>query len=252
VDLSGRVCVITGAAQGIGRSTATVLAGYGATIAALDTNTELLDQFQQELGDRHLALTCDVSDNASVTEAMSCVARSLGDVDVLVNSAGVASYADAVELTEHAWDHVFAVDLKGAWLCARAVLPSMRSRREGAIVNVASVHARATLAGAFPYAAAKSGVIGLTRSLALDEGRHNIRVNAVSPGYTRTQIVADYFDQQSDADSARAAVDAVHALGRIAEPNEVAEAIAFLASSNASAITGTELVVDCGHTARFA
>jgi NAD(P)-dependent dehydrogenase (short-subunit alcohol dehydrogenase family) len=147
---------------------------------------------------------------------------------------------------------VFAVDLKGAWLCARRVLPSMLEARGGAIVNIASIHATLTIAGMFPYAAAKSGLIGLTRSLALDYAPHGIRVNAVSPGWTRTHLVEEWFRLQPDPAEAEAGVMRAHPMRRIATPAEVANLVAFVASDEASAITGASLAVDCGLGVQFA
>ena len=154
-------------------------------------------------------------------------------------------------MTEREWEDVFAVDLKGAWLCARGALPAMIATRRGAIVNIASVHAKLTIQGMFPYAAAKSGLVGLTRSLALEVARYGVRVNAVSPGFTRTHLVDEYFANSGDPDIERKVLN-VHPLGRIGEPNEIAEVVCFLASDAASFVTGADWAVDGGLTARFA
>jgi NAD(P)-dependent dehydrogenase (short-subunit alcohol dehydrogenase family) len=145
---------------------------------------------------------------------------------------------------------VFAVDLKSAWLCARAVLPAMIAARHGAIVNIASVHADHTFPGYFPYAAAKSGLVGLTRSLALEVGPHQVRVNALSPGWTETALVADYLARQPP--ETRQKVLDVHPMGRIASPREVANCAVFLLSDEASFVTGVNWRVDGGLGARFA
>jgi NAD(P)-dependent dehydrogenase (short-subunit alcohol dehydrogenase family) len=192
--------------------------------------------------------TVDVTDERAIRAA----AAELSDVVGLVNCAGVASYADAVEMEEEAWDRFFAVDLKSVWLVSKHIVPLMRQSGRGAIVNVSSIHARFTLPGMFPYAAAKSGVIGLTRSLALDLAPEGIRVNAVSPGWTRTRLVDEWFRQQSDPDAALAEVLAVHPMGRIAEPAEIADVIVYLISERSSAITGAEISADVGLGARFA
>ncbi len=153
-------------------------------------------------------------------------------------------------MTEAEWDDVFGVDLKSAWLVARAVLPAMIAARRGAIVNIASIHADMTYPGFFPYAAAKSGLIGLTRSLALELGPHGIRVNALSPGYTETFLVQEFFAQNPP--ELRQQVLDVHPLGRMAQPGEIANCAAFLLSDEASFVTGANWRADGGLSARFA
>ena len=171
---------------------------------------------------------------------------------MLVNNAGVNANFDSTEMTSDQWDDFFAVDLKAAWVTAKHVVPGMRAAGRGTIVNVASIHGVASLPGFFPYAAAKSGLIGLTRSMALDYGADGIRVNVVCPGFTRTRLVQDSIDRHADRAAAEAAMIRGVALGRIAEPGEVAAVIAFLASDDASYISGASLLVDGGLTARRA
>jgi NAD(P)-dependent dehydrogenase (short-subunit alcohol dehydrogenase family) len=181
----------------------------------------------------------------------TCVAR-LGPPDVLVNNAGVNANFDAATMTGAEWDAFFGVDLKAAWLCAKHVLPHMLVGGGGAIVNVSSIHAAVTLEGFFPYAAAKAGLTGLTRSLALDYGSSRIRVNCVCPGFTDTRLVRESMNRSADPGVAERAMVAGVALGRIASPAEIASTIAFLASPDASYVTGATLYVDGGLTARRA
>jgi len=155
-------------------------------------------------------------------------------------------------MSESDWDRVFAVDLKGAWLCAKHALPPMIRARRGSIVNIASIHAHLTIAGMFPYAAAKSGLVGLTRSLALEYGPVGIRVNAVLPGYTRTRLVEEWMSKQPDPAETERRTLANHPLRRIATPAEIANLVAFVASDEASAITGASLAADCGLSVMFA
>jgi NAD(P)-dependent dehydrogenase (short-subunit alcohol dehydrogenase family) len=175
----------------------------------------------------------------------------LGGLHGLVNNAGINAYFDAVAMTEEDWDSVFAVDLKAAWMLAKAALPGLIERR-GAIVNISSIQARLTLRGFFPYAAAKAGLEGLTRSLALEYASVGVRVNAVAPGYTETQLVQEWLGLQDDPAATLQAVLANIPLGRMATPREIGDVVAFLLSDQASAITGATLAVDCGTGARFA
>lgn len=250
--LTGKVCVVTGSAQGIGESILRIVAGQGAIAVGLDRDIERGERAVAEIGDRAGFRYADVTDGKSVDVAIAAVLAEHGAVHGLVNNAGVAAYFDAATMTEQQWDDVFAVDLKGVWRCSRAVLPAMRAQSGGSIVNISSIHARMTQPGSFPYAAAKAGVIGLTRSLALDEGPHGIRVNAVCPGYTRTRLVDEFFDAQPDPSAARSDVLAVHPLGRIVEPDDVAQVVAFLLSDAANGMTGSDVAVDAGLSARFA
>jgi NAD(P)-dependent dehydrogenase (short-subunit alcohol dehydrogenase family) len=241
--LANKIAVVTGGSRGIGRAICDKFAAEGATVIGLDLSAP------QDALIPHIPT--DVTSEAGVRAAIDSVTRSHGRIDILINNAGVNAYFDAVTMSEAEWEQVFAVDLKGAWLCAKHVLPGMKDRRSGSIVNIASIHASLTIAGMFPYAAAKSGLIGLTRSLALDYAGLGIRVNAVSPGWTRTHLVEEWFQLQPDPAAAEASIVNVHPMRRIATPAEVANLVAFVASDEASAITGASLAVDCGLGIQF-
>jgi NAD(P)-dependent dehydrogenase (short-subunit alcohol dehydrogenase family) len=266
--LDGKVTVVTGGSRGIGRAIVELAVREGARVWFLD----VVEPAAEVSGARYVR--ADITDETAVAAAMDRVVAEAASgapnpparaasgapnpgpagtapVDVLVNNAGSNSYGDAAAMTGAEWDEVFAVDLKGAWLCAKFVLPGMIAAGRGSIVNIASLHARLTTAGMFPYAAAKSGLVGLTRSLALDVGRHGIRVNAVSPGYTRTAILDDYFARSEDP-TLEEQILGVHPMRRVARPEEIAEVVCFLASDAASFVTGADWAVDGGLGARFA
>jgi NAD(P)-dependent dehydrogenase (short-subunit alcohol dehydrogenase family) len=250
--LDGKSVLVTGAARGIGAAIAEAVVDEGGSVALLDIDPAGADTAAR-LADRGAAhfFPCDVRALAEVERAVAGAQAALGSLDGLVNNAGVNAYFDAVAMTEKDWDAVFAVDLKSAWMLAKATLPTLIERR-GAIVNISSIQARLTLRGFFPYAAAKAGLEGLTRSLALDYASAGVRVNAVAPGYTQTHLVQEWLGLQDDPESTLASVLESIPLGRMAEPREIGTVVAFLLSDRASAITGATIAVDCGTGARFA
>jgi NAD(P)-dependent dehydrogenase (short-subunit alcohol dehydrogenase family) len=247
--LEQKVVLVTGGAHGIGQAIVRKCALEGAHVVFFDVDAAGSEATSSALTDEGLTtgyLAVDIANEDQVRVGVERVLARYGTIDGLVNNAGVNTYFDAVEMTEAQWDAVFGVDLKGAWLCAKHVLPTMRGHRSGSIVNISSIHATLTMAGMFPYAAAKMGLIGLTRSLALDCGPFGIRVNSVSPGWTRTRLIDEWFDLQSDPAAAEATIVNAHPLGRLATPDEVANLVAFVVSDEASAITGAALNIDCG------
>jgi len=253
--LEGKVAVVTGGAQGIGRAIVEKCQAEGARVVFLDIDEPRGTETQQALAGRGQDvrfLRCDITAEAQVQAAMATTLDWHGRLDILVNNAGVNTYFDATTMTEAEWERVFAVDLKGAWLCAKHAIPAMRQAGGGSIVNIASLHAFMTTYGMFPYAAAKSGLVGLTRSLALDFGPEGIRVNAICPGWTRTQLVDEWLQRQPEGAAAEQGVLDVHPLRRMATPSEIANFVSFVASDEASFITGAALVIDGGLSARFA
>jgi NAD(P)-dependent dehydrogenase (short-subunit alcohol dehydrogenase family) len=253
--LAGRIALVTGGARGIGRAIVEKFAGEGAIVNFVDVDADVGRQTACDLAAAGMSVAfsrADITAEADVQRTIDEVLARHGTIDILVNNAGVNAYFDATEMTEAEWDRVFAVDLKGAWLCAKYALRPMKQARRGSIVNIASIHATLTIAGMFPYAAAKAGILGLTRSLALEYAPMGIRVNAVLPGYTRTRLIDEWLATQADPVEAERRAVAIQPLRRMATPAEIANVVAFVASDEASAITGASLAADCGLGIMFA
>lgn len=244
---------MTGAGQGIGEAIATRFSHRGDRVAVLDIDLPAAQNVARRLqseGGLAVPVHVDVTSDNQVGAAIAAVLAELGPVEVLVNNAGRNTYLDPVTMSEGDWDDAFAVDLKAAWLMTRACLPSMLTAGAGAVVNISSIHARLTVPGMFPYAAAKSGLEGLTRSLALEYAKHGVRVNAVAPGWTHTRLVNEWLARTDDPNAFEGVLRA-HPLGRIVDPDDVAAAVEFLAGDGARSITGVSLPVDAGLSVTF-
>jgi NAD(P)-dependent dehydrogenase (short-subunit alcohol dehydrogenase family) len=251
-SLDGEIAIVTGGARGIGQAVVEVFVAHGASVVFCDLDSDLGVSVEQQLGDRAKFVRADVGVESDIAAMAETCTTTFGPASILINNAGINANFDATTMTSDEWDRFMGVDLKSAWLGAKYVLPHMREAGRGAIVNVASMHALATLDGFFPYAAAKSGLVGMTRSLALDWGPHGIRVNAVAPGYVRTRLVQDSIDRNPDPAAAEQSMVQGIALRRIGQPMEIANVIRFLASDDASYVTGTTIHIDGGVTARRA
>lgn len=240
-----RVAIVTGAGSGIGRVIAIQFAAEGAKVAVVDSLADRANSVEaeiQESGGIALAHHADVSSGSEVQSMAAAVADQLGPVDVLINNAAIAEGDDLVRMEEPVWEREVDVVLKSVFLCSKAVLPSMIRRRGGVIVNIASVNGIAAL-GQEAYSAAKAGVINLTQSVAVRYGRHRVRCNAIAPGTIRTPS----WQKRVDRDPlVFQRLVKWYPLGRVGEPADVANAVMFLASEEASWITGTVLCVDGG------
>jgi NAD(P)-dependent dehydrogenase (short-subunit alcohol dehydrogenase family) len=246
-QFENKVVAVTGAAGGIGQELCRHFAREGAAIAALD-RSEALTAFAAALrgeGARVESAVVDIVDAAAVASAVAGLAAALGAIDILVNNAGVSRHPSLERTTPEGFREDIDANLNGAYNCAHAVLPGMKARRAGAIVNIGSVNGLAALGDA-AYSAGKAGLISLTRALALEFGRYNIRANIVCPGTVRTPLWDDRARRNPEVLSQ---LQRWYPLGRIVEPIEVARVVAFLASDAASAVTGAVLTVDCGLSA---
>ena len=240
-----RVVVITGAGSGIGRVMAKRFAAEGAAVAVIDWKGETAEEVAAEIGKdggRAHAVSADVSSGADVDAMTSEVTSKLGPVDVLVNNAAIADGDDVLKIDEPTWERDVSVVLKSVFLCSKAVLPSMIERRGGAIVNITSVNGLSAL-GNEAYSAAKAGVINLTQGIAVRYGHHGIRCNAIAPGTIRTPIWQERIDRDPVVFQR---LVKWYPLGRVGEPEDIANAAMFLASDEAGWITGTVLTVDGG------
>ena len=248
--LAGRVAIVTGGASGIGRATVLRLCGEGARIVVVDINDEAGAAVVAEARDR-LAIAvyehCDVGEPAEVAALVERTVGRFGRLDILHNNAVQTGGGYLVELEPEVWQASLRVTLNGVFYGMRYAIPQMlRQETGGAIINTASVDGLFADNQAGPYTAAKAGVVNLTRTAALEYGRHRIRVNSVCPGAVRTPLLQQVADVRGPGFLERLA-DA-HALGRLIEPEEIASVVAFLASDDASAITGAAIVVDAGLT----
>jgi NAD(P)-dependent dehydrogenase (short-subunit alcohol dehydrogenase family) len=244
-DFTDSVVVITGAAGGIGRALCRRFAADGAIVVAVDRDAAPLAAWVAELGARHRAVVADVTDAEATQQALSSAVAALGKVDVLVNNAGAAFAGSLAELDRATWRREIAINLDGAYHCVEAVRARMVKQGGGAIVNIGSVNGLLAL-GHPAYSAAKAGLISYTKALAIELGRHGIRANVVCPGTVRTPA----WDGRAQANpEIFAQLRKWYPLDRIATPEDVAEAAAFLASARAAAITGIVMPVDCGLTA---
>jgi 3-oxoacyl-[acyl-carrier protein] reductase len=252
--LEGRVAIVTGASSGFGRATAIRLASEGAKILAADLDEEKGHETVGFVGQSGGESGLFIGDIATEDGARAMVRRALdlfGTVDILVNNAGIAPEGEdgrTWDVAEDSWDRVLRVNLKSIYLCSRAALPTMIAKGKGSIVNVASIAATRTCSSA-SYAAAKSGILGYTLQVASELGPQNVRINSVSPGFMLTPMSTGERRGLSAAESAAriAQMGSRPPMKRMGEPDDIAAAIAYLASDDAKYVTGQEIIVDGGY-----
>jgi NAD(P)-dependent dehydrogenase (short-subunit alcohol dehydrogenase family) len=249
-EIRGSVVLVTGAGAGIGRAAALLLAEHGAAVVAADVQGELAGQTARQITDSGgdaVAVQADVSREDEVETMVAAAVSTYGALDAAFNNAGLAPPAATIDrISTENWDRALAVNLRGVWLCMKHELAVMLAQGHGSIVNTSSVAGLVGLPGSAAYAAAKHGIIGLTRSAAAEHGRRGVRVNALAPGLTRTDMVQGMI---ASGDLDQEAHLASVPLGRMAQPREIAEAVLWLASPLSSFVTGHVLAVDGGETA---
>ena len=237
--LAGKVAVVTGAGQGMGRAIAQRFADEGATVVALDLNEEAAKQTLEGKSGKHIARSVNVADSAAVNQLFADIQKDLGAVDVLVNNAGTGAVDQFADITDETWARVVGVNLNGAFYCARAAVRQMQEGKGGAIVNISSTSA---VSGDGPahYCASKAAMMGLTRGMAKELASKKIRVNTLVPGPTNTPMMQGIPKEWADA------IIAGVPMGRMAEPDDIAKVAVFLASDDSGFVTGQNVAVNGG------
>jgi NAD(P)-dependent dehydrogenase (short-subunit alcohol dehydrogenase family) len=249
LDFTGKVALVTGAASGMGLATAQAFAHAGAAVVLADFREDVVQSEAQKMaaaGHRVIAVRCDVSDETQVEQMVDRAVSEFGGLDAAFNNAGVmARIAPTADSTREDWDRVIGINLRGVWSCMKYELRQMERHGSGAIVNNASVGALTGNPGIGSYIASKHGVVGLTRTAALEYIKHGIRVNAVNPGLIDTQVARDVVsgDEQAYTEIAKHVP-----IGRAGRPEEIASAVLWLCSPGASYVVGHALTIDGGMT----
>ncbi|MCP5380015.1 MAG: SDR family oxidoreductase [Novosphingobium sp.] len=243
LDFSGKVALVTGGASGIGAACARAFHAAGAKIVIADLNPDTASRLASELGDRAVATQLDVADSASCQAMVDLAVKQFGGLDIAVNNAGISTeLAPIPDTTVDDWRKVISINLDGVFYCLKAEMAAMKAG--ASIVNIASIMGAIARTGAAAYVASKHGVVGLTKVAALEGADRNIRVNAIGPGYIETPLLQQATLEALDQ------IAALHPLGRLGKPDEIAAAVLFLVSSSASFITGAYYPVDGGYIAQ--
>ena len=246
--LDGKVALITGAGSGIGRATAERFAEEGAHVVAADLRAETAQATADAIGGDAFGVGIDVTDRASIAAVVEETVSRFGGLDVLVCNAGVTIVGSVMDLDEEQWDKELDTNLKSVFLCAKEAWDHLAARGGGSILSTASMAGQWAIPADAAYCASKAGLIMLTKCMALDGAKQNIRANCVCPGFTNTPMIDGYFDAQDDPEASRRFAIGLHPLGRMGEPVDHANAFVYLASDEAAWVTGLELNVDGGIT----
>lgn len=248
--LQDKVAIVTGSTLGIGRAIARLFLAEGARVVINSHRDDAAAAaVREELAGEHcLFVHADVADAAAVDAMVAKTLARFGRLDILINNAGMNVFADPLAMTREQWQHCFAVDLDGAWHCARASLPAMLAQGSGSIVNIASVHGHQIIPGCFPYPVAKHALLGLSKALGIEYAGRGVRVNSISPGFIVTESNEAWLSSFPDPAAERQRQAALLPVKRLGEPEEVAYTALFLASDEARFITAADIVIDGGRS----
>lgn len=245
MSFTNKTVIVTGGAKGIGEGCVRVFHRENASVVIFDPDTENGEKLRNELGARVLFVKCDISKEAKVKQAMELAIEKFGDIDVLVNNAGIMRYASVTETTEEVWDLVLNTNIKGAFLCAKHAIPSMQKKGSGIVINISSAQAFMVQEKVAAYATSKSALLGLTRSIAVDYAPH-IRSVALCPGGIDTPLNREAFQKSADPEKTRQETIDIHLVERMGTSQEIGEMAAFAASEKGSFLNGHPIRIDGG------
>jgi NAD(P)-dependent dehydrogenase (short-subunit alcohol dehydrogenase family) len=252
--LKNKVAIVTGSGRGIGKGIATRFAEEDVIVVIATIEEEEGLQVEKELrgqGFEALFVQTDVASEESIRRLMEKTIQQLGRIDILVNNAGITLFKPLLESTLEDWETIINIDLRGAFLCSKYAIPHMIQAGGGSIINISSNHSFATLPDTEIYAAAKGGINAMTRSMALSLGKHDIRVNAICPGFTDTPHYRNWLQMQGDATKVEEEVLKLHARGKISTPRDIGNLAVFLGSDESDKVTGETITIDGGLSARL-
>jgi NAD(P)-dependent dehydrogenase (short-subunit alcohol dehydrogenase family) len=252
--LTGLVVIVTGSGKGIGRGIAKTFACEGARVIVATLSRESGEEVTKEIheqGGEAVFIQTDIASERSIRSMVDETVKNFGKIDTLINNAGITLFKPLLEASLEDWDKVMNVDLRGVFLCSKYVIPEMMKLQRGSIINISSAHAAATLPDTEIYAAAKAGVNGMTRSMALSFGKHGIRVNALCPGFTDTPHYRKWLSEKDNPALVESEVIGLHAANRIVMPEDIAKLAVYLASDDSVMMTGAVLLLDGGISARL-
>ncbi|MBI2682573.1 MAG: glucose 1-dehydrogenase [Acidobacteriales bacterium] len=247
--MKNKCAIVTGAGSGIGRAIAVAFANEGAKVALLGRNRAKLDAVAAEIGEAAFVCPADMNSEAEITRAVDQTVARFGGLNVLVNNAGVMYPGTAESQTEAEWDAMFQTNVKGVWWLSRAVLPHLRKAGGGSIINISSGLGLVGGKNRAGYAATKGAVTLMTKAMALDHAHEQIRVNCVCPAVVETELTAGVINNAPDPEAMRRARTALHPLGRLGQPEDIASMVVYLASDESAWVTGAAFPVDGGYTA---